>query len=132
MNTKRIWVLLVEDDVTSRTLLAGLMHKKGFEVICAEDGERAVDVITYCRPDCILLDLKMPRMHGHAFLSLLREKDRDLPVVIMSAVEKQPELVATIESLGIQGWLSKPVDPEDAAVKIKEIIKPAEPLSDEE
>jgi DNA-binding response OmpR family regulator len=86
----KIWILIVEDDITSRMMLANQLHKKGFEVICAEDGEQAVEIIKYCVPDCILLDLIMPRMHGHAFLTLLRENDRTLPVIIMSTIEDQP------------------------------------------
>ena len=112
------WILIVEDDTTSRTILANQLHKKGFEVICSEDGEQATEIIKYCTPDCILLDLMMPKMHGHAFLSLLREKDQGLSVIVMSSIENRPELVATMESLGIQGWIPKPVKPDG----IEEII----------
>ena len=122
MADEKIWILIVEDDATSRIILANQLHKKGFEVICAEDGEQAAEIIKYCAPDCILLDLIMPRMHGHAFLSLLRENDQNLPVVVMSAIENQPDLVATMEKVGIRGWISKPVDPEEVARKISEIV----------
>ena len=66
----------------------------------------------------------MPRMHGHAFLSLLRENDRNLPVVVMSAIENQSDLVATMEQVGIYGLISKPVDPEEVTGKIKEVVGP--------
>ncbi|MFC1891922.1 response regulator transcription factor [Thermodesulfobacteriota bacterium] len=124
MGNGKKWILMVEDDITSRIMMANQMHRKGFEVICAEDGEQAAEIIKYCTPDCILLDLMMPRMHGHAFLSLLREKDQKLPVLIMSAITDKPELVATMESVGIQGWISKPINPDEMEGKINKILTP--------
>lgn len=122
MNTRKIWVLIVEDSVSIRLFLANQLHKKGFEIICAEDGEKATDIIKYCTPDCILLDLVMPRMHGHTFLSLLREKNSDLPVIVMSSIDDQPGLVATMKKIGINEWISKPVEPDEIAKKIIDII----------
>ncbi len=121
---QKIWVLIVEDASISRKLLANQLHKKGFEVICAEDGEQATEILTYCTPDCILLDMIMPKMHGHAFLSWLREKNQSLPVIILSAIDDQPNLIATMEELGIEGWISKPFDPEDISRRIKEALEP--------
>ncbi len=112
MDDRKIWVLLVEDEKTSRKMVANQLHKNGFEVICAEDGEVAMEIVQYCTPDCILLDMLMPKMHGHAFLTQLRKKNQSLPVIVMSAIESKPDIVATMESLGIVGWLSKPFDSE--------------------
>lgn len=112
MHDRKIWVLVVEDEETSRKIVANQLHDNGFEVICAENGEVAMEIIRYSTPDCILLDMLMPKMHGHAFLAQLRQKNQSLPVIVMSAIESTPDLVATMESLGIVGWLSKPFDSE--------------------
>lgn len=122
MTSRKIWVLIVEDDATSRKILGNQLHQKGFEVICAGDGEQATEIIKFCTPDCIVLDLIMPKMHGQAFLLLLREKNPTLPVIVMSSVENQPELVATMNEIGIQGWLSKPADTQAVAAKIQEAV----------
>jgi DNA-binding NtrC family response regulator len=123
MTKEKIWVLIVEDEITSRGILASLLNRKGFNIICADNGKHAIDIMKYCAPDFILLDLIMPKMHGQAFLTKFRETDKDTPVIIMSAIDNQPALVATLESLGIQGWMPKPVDPELAAQKIKEAVE---------
>ncbi len=123
MIKEKIWVLIIEDEITSRGILATLLNKKGFDIICADNGKHAIDIIKYCAPDCIMLDLIMPKMHGQAFLTKLRETDKDTPVIIMSAIDNQPALVTTLESIGIQGWMPKPVDPELAAQKIKEAVE---------
>ena len=122
MAERKTWVLIIEDDITSRGILASLLNRKGFDIICADNGKHATEILQYCVPDCILLDLIMPRMHGQAFLSTLRGTNRDTPVIVMSAIDNQPALVATIENIGIQGWMTKPVDPEDAAQKIREAV----------
>jgi len=113
MHDRKIWVLVVEDEKTSRKMVANQLHDNGFEVICAENGEVAMEIIRYCTPNCILLDMLMPKMHGHAFLTQLRQINQSLPVIVMSAIESKPDLVATMESLGIVGWLSKPIDSEE-------------------
>lgn len=135
MPDRKIWVLVVEDDSTSRKVVANLLHKMEFEVLCAEDGLQAKEIIQYCTPDCMLLDLIMPKMHGHAVLSWLRKRTQRLPVLIMSAVENQPALVAAVEDLGIEGWISKPVDPLEIKKRIMKAVEPdtetSEPNSDE-
>jgi DNA-binding response OmpR family regulator len=123
MTKENIWILIIEDEITSRGIIASLLNRKGFDIICADNGKHAIDILKYCAPDCILLDLIMPRMHGQAFLTKLRETDKHTPVIIMSAISDQPALVATLEHIGIQGWMPKPVDPELAAQKIKELVE---------
>ncbi len=124
MPDRKIWVLVIEDEAASRKLMAIQLHTKGFEVICTEDGDRAMEILQYCTPDCILLDLLMPRMHGYNFLIQLRKKTKNLPVIIMSAVEKHANLVATLEYRGIQGWFSKPINYKEITKRIKEVVNP--------
>lgn len=63
-----IRILVVEDDHSSRVLIANQMQKRGFEATCADDGGHAVEIIKHHTPDCILLDMIMPGMHGYKFL----------------------------------------------------------------
>ncbi len=122
MPEKRIWVLLVEDNKLVRKLKSMQLSKTGFQMLAAENGERALDILEYCTPDCILLDILMPKMHGHAFLSELRKKNRDIPVIIMSEIKKDDKLVATMEGLGIQGWISKRTSDTETADLIRTAV----------
>jgi len=122
MSEKKIWVLLVEDNKLVRKLKSMQLHKAGFQMLAAEDGERALDILEYCMPDCILLDILMPKMHGHAFLKVLRKKDKRLPVIVMSEIQRDDKLVATMESLGIQGWVSKRTSDLEIAELIKKTV----------
>ena len=125
MCEKKIWVLLVEDNKLVRKLKSMQLHKAGFQILLAEDGEKALDILEFCTPDCILLDILMPKMHGHAFLTALRKKDVQLPVIIVSEIQKDDKLVTTMENLGIQGWVSKRTSDQEIAELIKKAILPA-------
>ncbi len=122
MSFRKIWVLVIEDDRVSRKLLAVKLRKRAFSVILAENAYKALEILKYCTPDCILLDIMLPEMHGYKFLSQLRQMNNDLPVIIVSRINKHPDLVATFEHLGIKGWFSKPINPDRIAKRIKEVL----------
>jgi len=123
MSKNKIWVLLVEDNKLIRKLRAKLLHKAGFQMLVAEDGEKAMTILESCTPDCILLDMLMPKMHGHAFLEKLRKKAKHLPVIVLSDVHKDPKLVSTMKNLGIQGWISKQTPDKEIAEHIKKAVE---------
>ena len=131
MPDRKIWVLVVDDNEFIRKTTGKLLRKKGFEIILAENGEEAMGHIELCTPDCIVLDLIMPKVHGHGFLTWLRKKNKTLPVIVMSGIEQRPDLVSTMEKLGIAGWVSKPSNPKIMANRIREVVEKAEPLSGE-
>jgi hypothetical protein len=74
------------------------LPSSGWEVLEAEHGREALDVLAVERPDVILLDLMMPEMDGFECLSHLRASDEisDLPVVVMTAMELSASEVATL------------------------------------
>ena len=127
MSERQIWVLLVEDNKLVRKLRSMQLHKAGFQMLSAEDGEKALEMLAFCKPDCILLDILMPKMHGYAFLEKLRKKQKHLPVIVVSDIEKNPKLVATMERLGIQGWISKQTSDREIARLIHEVVSSSAP-----
>jgi CheY-like chemotaxis protein len=79
-------VLIAEDDRLLRTAATTALRRAGFEVLDAEDGERAVALAAAERPDLILLDLVMPKLDGFTALTRLRSDPatRDIPVIVLS------------------------------------------------
>ena len=122
MSENQIWVLLVEDNKLVRKLRSMQLHKAGFQMLSAEDGEKALEMLAFCTPDCILLDILMPKMHGYAFLEKLRKKQKNLPVIVVSDIQKNPKLVASMERLGIHGWISKQTPDQEIAKLIHEAV----------
>ncbi len=88
MGTKKIKILLADDELDIRQVMAKKIAQEGYEVIVAKDGQEAWEKIKKEDPDVILLDLNMPKMDGFTVLKNLRENppsSKWQPVVIISA-----------------------------------------------
>jgi CheY-like chemotaxis protein len=106
-------VLVVDDTVIDRELLARAIAQLGYGVRTAEDGESALAALVVEGADLVLLDLLMPVMNGFETLSRIKATPdlAHVPVIVVSAVEDQASLVRCIE-LGATDYLIKPFDRE--------------------
>jgi signal transduction histidine kinase/CheY-like chemotaxis protein len=86
-------LLLVEDDVDTRSMMARILSAAGWAVTEASNGREALDALAHETPDLILLDLMMPVMNGFDFLVELRASPewRDVPVIVATAMDMTPE-----------------------------------------
>lgn len=84
-------ILLVEDSLPLRRENEGALSRAGYEVISAEDGERALEMAQQGHPDLILLDMILPKMSGPEVLRHLKRdaKTRDIPVVVLSSLPEK-------------------------------------------
>ncbi len=82
MNRPR--VLFVDDEPALRTSTKLVLESFGYEVVTAEDGIAALEMIQADKPDVIISDLKMPRMDGAQFLSIARAKCPDIPLIALT------------------------------------------------
>ena len=82
-------ILLVDDDTGSRGLMARSLEDDGWEVLHADNGQEALDVLTTCEPSLIFLDLLMPVMNGMEFLKEFRasETNRKVTVIVLTSKE---------------------------------------------
>ncbi len=77
-------ILIVEDDQQLRRLMLQLLKKEGFQIIEAENGEVGLECLQDQSVDLILLDLEMPVMSGVQFLTQLRQRQLEIPVVLVT------------------------------------------------
>ena len=86
-------VMIVEDDLVVRELMAEMLKNEGWRVFKAENGEVALEHIDDKQPSLILLDLLMPVMDGFEFVARLREQERwrKIPVVVLTSTTLTPE-----------------------------------------
>ncbi len=106
-------ILLVEDDSDIRAVATlALERVGGFEVEACASGAAALDAISECRPDLVLLDVMMPEMDGPGVLERLRADSagRDVPVVMLTAKVHHLE-TARLRDLGAVDVIHKPFDP---------------------
>lgn len=103
-------VLVVDDDEGFRAIVMELLEGFGYEVLAAENGVEALDLLRGgLRPCVILLDLMMPKMNGWEFLESRRHEPAlaQIPVAVLSGVD---DLRTKAASLGVNASLRKPVD----------------------
>jgi CheY-like chemotaxis protein len=108
-------VLIVEDDVATRDMLASLLGTAGYEAVAAEDGLEALHMLRAVKhrapntPCLVLLDLMMPRLSGEAFRRAQLDDPivAGVPVAIMSGATNVAQLAAT---LGAVATVLKPID----------------------
>jgi CheY-like chemotaxis protein len=108
-------ILIVEDDLQTREMLAALLSTAGFHAVAAEDGLEALHLLRAVRhraphvPCLILLDLKMPRLGGHEFrrAQLGDPTVASVPIAVMSAAS---DIEQRAQALGAVATVSKPID----------------------
>lgn len=115
-------VLIVDDDVTLRAIMAAVLVDEGWEVRSASDGIDALTVLRAWLPDVILLDLMMPRMNGRVFhAELIRHKrTARIPVVIASAGASAH---GEAERLGVAGSIGKPFELDDLVTCLTRVVE---------
>ena len=78
-------VLVVDDERYIVDLLTDLLQDEGYHVLRASDGQAALEILSQQLPDLVVADVMMPRIDGMRLLALIREQNRNLPVILMSA-----------------------------------------------
>lgn len=104
-------ILVVDDNDSSRELLAQQLQRQEHLVIEANSGERALEVMRSAKPDLLLLDLVMPGLNGYEVLQTIRadEELRRIPVVVISGVQDEAGAIHCIDA-GASDYLIKPVN----------------------
>lgn len=112
-------VLVIDDDPALRRLLRMTLESDGYDVCTAANGADGLTCIDDApHPEAILLDLRMPVMDGQTFYRLLRERDEDAPVIVLSASERGDA------PPGAQSYMRKPFDPIELLDEVKRVARP--------
>ena len=117
------YILVVDDESRMRKLLKDFLSAKGYKILEAEDGEKAIEVFEENRNKIklILLDVMMPKLDGWSVLRKIRQES-NLPVIMLTARgEEQDELFGF--ELGVDEYISKPFSPKILVARVEAIIK---------
>ena len=120
-----VTVLVVDDEARMRKLIKDFLIQKGFSVLEAEDGERAIDVFESNKNkiEIILLDVMMPKLDGWSVLRQIRQNS-NVPIIMLTARgEEQDELFGF--ELGVDEYISKPFSPKILVARVEAILKRA-------
>lgn len=117
------YILVVDDESRMRKLLRDFLSAKGYQILEAEDGEKAIEVFEENKNKIklILLDVMMPKLDGWSVLRKIRQ-DSNVPVIMLTARgEEQDELFGF--ELGVDEYISKPFSPKILVARVEAIIK---------
>lgn len=114
-------VLVADDESEIRQLLRLYLEKDGYQVVEAENGIQAVNLLAKEEIDLALLDIMMPGMDGYQVLRKIRENS-NIPVVILSAKNQDVDKILGLD-LGADDYLSKPFNPLEAMARINSNIR---------
>ncbi len=116
-------VLLIDDHALFRVGLEGLLERRGIEVVGAVgSGREGLRLARDLQPDVVLLDLRMPEMHGLEILSKLREMAPELPIVMLTTSSAESDLVESLRS-GARGYLLKDMEPDELVATLRDIVR---------
>ena len=116
-------ILLVEDNEMNRDCLSRLLVRRGYEVVCAQDGETALELAQANPPDLILMDLSLPGLDGCQTTRRLRTFDatRKVPIIALTAHVLASDREKAIQA-GCSGYETKPVDFAHLLKKIQDLL----------
>jgi DNA-binding NtrC family response regulator len=114
--------MVVDDDAETLALLREVVAKEGYEVESAEDAETALRRLGEWQPELVITDIHMPGMDGLALLAALREKEPDIPVVLLTAYGSLKTAVDAIKA-GAFDYLSKPFVVDDIRLVVRRALE---------
>ena len=122
-------ILVVEDDPSSKKLMAAVLKENGFHPHLSSNGEEALDVLDRQHIDLIITDIMMPEMDGYTLTSQIREAGFTLPILMVTAKEA-PQDKKKGFLVGTDDYMVKPVDTEEMILRIHALLRRAKIVSE--
>ncbi|HOW42449.1 MAG TPA: response regulator [Candidatus Omnitrophota bacterium] len=122
MEEKKNKILLVDDEKDFRDLMTFWLQSRGYLVVTASNGARAVEMAQAENPDIIFMDLNMPVMDGTDALKKIREFNKDVPVIIISAFVDDRRAKEAMRT-GISGVFYKGKDFQEGLALLEAALK---------
>ena len=121
-------ILIVDDEARMRKLIRDFLAQKNFNILEAEDGEKALKIYNENKSkiNLILLDVMMPKLDGWSVLRQIRQEDTTIPIIMLTARgEEQDELFGF--ELGVDEYIAKPFSPKVLVARVEAILKRISP-----
>lgn len=117
-------LLLIDDDPNLILLVKDYLEFRGYEVITAEHGQQALDVLQKDTPDMIICDVMMPQMDGYSLVEHVRKDPRTswIPVLFLSAKGQSQDRVKGLNT-GADVYMVKPFEPEELVAQVESSLK---------
>lgn len=123
-------ILIVEDELEIRELLASYLRNDGYSVSEAEDGVSAIEIFNKDKFDLVILDILIPKIDGYGVCELVKSKS-DVPVIFLSALGDEESMIKGYDSLA-DDYVTKPFSMPIFLRKVKAVLRREMPPSNED
>ena len=122
--TPAMHILIVEDEEVMLTSLEFRLKRQGYTVAVARDGREAIEALSGPPVSLIVCDVVMPNMNGLEFVEYLRnELHSRIPVIMISAIENNADVIMQAYEIGAQDFISKPFNPQELVIRIRRLLE---------
>ena len=115
-------LLIVEDEPAIRAGLADVFVYHGYEVALAVDGHQGLAQARAGQADLVLLDVMLPGRDGYSVLAAIREQDRELPVILLTAKSTDEDVIQGL-SLGADDYVAKPFSVAQLVLRVQAVLR---------
>ena len=129
MNRKRR-LLVVEDEPAIQAGLVDVFVYHGFEVEATGDGREGLHLATTRRFDLVVLDVMLPGINGFEICEQIRERDRDLPIIMLTAKTGDEDIVNGLR-LGADDYVAKPFGVQELVLRVEAVLRRAAPAGEQ-
>lgn len=120
--SKEIQVLVVDDEPPIRRFLRTSLTAQGYQVLQAEDGQEALDILKRNAVDVVVLDLGLPRMDGFEVIEKLRKAGSVVPIIVLSSRTDEAGKVRALD-MGADDYVSKPFGMDELLARIRAAVR---------
>ena len=121
MSSGKATILAVDDDVRILRMMKRTLELEGYQVLAANSGEAALDVMDRETPCLVLLDIRMPGMDGYTICLRIREFSQ-IPIIMVTALNEFGDIQRAIDS-GSDDFVSKPVNKLELLTRVRTMLK---------
>jgi two-component system NtrC family response regulator len=114
-------ILIVDDEINYPLILSAVLQDEGYETLTANSGEEALEILENSDVDLVLTDMKMPKMDGITLLEKIKEKDPQVPVMMMTAHGTVEKAVEAMQK-GAYNYILKPFDNERLSLYVNKAV----------
>ncbi|MGE0084425.1 MAG: sigma-54-dependent transcriptional regulator [Desulfococcaceae bacterium] len=115
-------ILIVDDEKNYTLIMSAVLDEEGFGTLTANSGTEALEILSHSDVDLVLTDMKMPGMDGIELLENIREKDPDLPVIMMTAYGTVEKAVDAMHK-GAYTYILKPFENDSLVVHVRKAVE---------
>ena len=118
-------IVIIDDDRVTLTMLEMILSRNGYQVLSAQDGEAGLELVSKEKPDAVISDMLLPKIHGLELCSQIKQDPqlKDIKVILMTAVYKGAAFQFEAKDSGADHFIEKPINTNALLERLDQLIK---------